>query len=191
MLGNRMVQQVFAILLRRLAGETRRDPEHITVEEEQLGGVRAAQTRQQHFADPGVQDTSPGVGGERAGRAPRDPRGRPRTGGARLADSWCCRNEALVVRDMPDGCSLGSAIVTPVRNVDMNNLCLFYDSSAPGEQQNVVESRSYPGPRANRVCFLHQRDSLPHVGCFAGQVAVGTFRPGPGPVRRSRAEQNV
>ena len=62
--GNRVVQQVLAILLRGLAGDPR-EPEHIAVEEEQLGGLRSAQTR--GVLDNGVQHV-PGVGGRAAER---------------------------------------------------------------------------------------------------------------------------
>ena len=78
--GNRVVQQVLAILLRDLAGDPR-ETEHVALEEEQLGGLRSAQSR--GVFDDGVQ-YDPGVG-ERRGRGPRGSRGSPRTGGGRLA----------------------------------------------------------------------------------------------------------
>ena len=39
--------------------------------------------------------------------------------------------------------------------------------------------RSYPCPRPNRICLLHQRDTLPHVGRLVRQLAVAAFHPGP------------
>ena len=38
--------------------------------------------------------------------------------------------------------------------------------------------RSYPCPRPNRICLLHQVDPLPHVGHLVRQLAVAVFHPG-------------
>ena len=62
--GNRVVQQVLAILLRDLAGDPR-ETEHVALEEEQLSGLRSAQSR--GVFDDGVEYVA-GVGGVAAER---------------------------------------------------------------------------------------------------------------------------
>ena len=62
--GNRVVQQVLAILLRDLAGDSR-EAEHVALKEEQLGDLRSAQSR--GVFNDGVQYV-PGVGGRTAER---------------------------------------------------------------------------------------------------------------------------
>ena len=105
--GNRVVLQVFAILLRDLAGDSRQ-AEHVALEEVQLGGLRSAQPR--GLFEDGVQDV-PGVGGSAA--ECREDLAARRGLMAGVFQLLVLRNESLVTRVVRDECSLGSAMVPP------------------------------------------------------------------------------
>ena len=127
--GNRMVLQVFAILLRRLAGRPARCRN--TSPSRRNSWAACAPHRRAAYSTT-VSSTSPGLATERPSAARI----------SRLAadwwrasrNSWCCRNEALVVRVVRDECSLGSAIVTP--SPEVISVCAFSMSGA-------VERRIY------------------------------------------------
>ena len=123
--GNRMVQQVTAILLRRLAGRPARAGTH-----HRRGGTAGRRARRTDARRSRQRCPARPRGWRPSGRAPRGSRGWPRTGGGRLATPGAAGTEARVMRVVRDECSLGSATVTS--SPEVISVCAFSMSGAVG-----------------------------------------------------------